>query len=167
MAKARRSRKNATGGATTAPTAPQTTSALRTDGILGYKIRVLMYDLLNITKDPSSARRLNATVNEHYLSTPYFTASEAETIKNATVDAEISSHLIPDESSATEAILGKSLYGALCALLQNFLDKRRASGDARPCGPHDLAPIFAALLGIELEELKDEKFLGRLRRNGV
>ncbi|EFY90127.1 hypothetical protein J3458_005580 [Metarhizium acridum] len=167
MTKAKRPRKLPAGAATISPTAPPTTSALQKDGILGYKIRVLIYDLLNVAKDPSSARRLNATVDEHYISTPYFTVPEAQTVKNATVDVEISSHLIPDQSSAKYTILGKSLDSALCALLQNFLDKRRASGDARPCGPHNLAPVFAALFGIDVEELKDEKFLGRLRRNRV
>lgn len=144
---------------------PQTTSGIKADPMLGYKIRVLIYDLRNIAKDTTSAGRLNATIDEHYISAPYFTTTEAEAIKQATVDVEISSHLVPDGESGT--IFRTSLHEAIRNLLGNFLDKRRASGDSRPCGPHDLAPVYAALFGIELEEVQDAKFLGRLRRNGV
>lgn len=56
---------------------------------------------------------------------------------------------------------------AIKSCLQNFFEKRRASGDARPCGPHDMGPIYAAVFGIAKEELKDEKFLSRLRRAGL
>lgn len=51
--------------------------------------------------------------------------------------------------------------------LHNFFDKRRANGDARPCGPHDLGPIYCAVFSIAKTELKDEKFLSRLRRSGL
>ena len=164
MGKTKRSRaKQAEAPASSTP--PQTTSTIKADPTLGYKIRVLIHDLRNIAKDPSSARRLNATIDEHYISVPYFTATEAETIKQATVDVEIGSHLVPGgENTPT---FGKSLDEAIRMLLGNFLEKRRASGDSRPCGPHDLAPVYAALFGIELDEMQDDKFLGRLRRNGV
>ncbi|KHN96951.1 uncharacterized protein MAM_05060 [Metarhizium album ARSEF 1941] len=129
MGKAEKRSKEPVGGASTAPpTVPQTTSALKADALLGHKIRVLIYNLLNITKDPSSAKRLNATIDEHYISTPYFTAPEAEALKSATVDVEINSHLMPDESSGAESIPGKSLHDALCALLQNFLERRTMPG---------------------------------------
>lgn len=53
---------------------------------------------------------------------------------------------------------------AIKSCLQNFFEKRRASGDARPCGPHDMGPIYQAVFGITKEDLKDEKFLSRMRR---
>lgn len=56
---------------------------------------------------------------------------------------------------------------ALYYKLANFLDKRKASGDARPCGPHDMVPIYSTIFGVTKEELRDERFLGRLRRSGV
>lgn len=56
---------------------------------------------------------------------------------------------------------------AITSCLQNFFAKRRASGDARPCGPHDMGPIYRAVFGITIEELRNEKFLGRLRRTGL
>ncbi|OAQ61982.1 C6 transcription factor [Pochonia chlamydosporia 170] len=145
-------------------TIPQTTSAIRTDSNLGYKVRVLIHDLRNVEKNPSSARRLNATICEQYISSPYFTAQEAEVVKSATVDVEVGPQIT---SVATEAIIGKSLDEAICNVLKDFLEKRRASGDARPCGPHHLAPLYAELFGIRMEEVEDEKFLGRLRRQGV
>jgi hypothetical protein len=56
---------------------------------------------------------------------------------------------------------------AIKGCLENFFEKRRASGDARPCGPHDMGPIYLAVFGISKAELKDEKFLSRLRRAGL
>jgi hypothetical protein len=60
-----------------------------------------------------------------------------------------------------------SIEAAIKYCLQNFFEKRRASGDARPCGPHDMGPIYQAVFGITKEDLKNEKFLSRLRRTGL
>lgn len=51
--------------------------------------------------------------------------------------------------------------------LVGFFDKRRASGDSRPCGPHDMAPIYEKVFNIEPSELRNEHFLSRLRRSGL
>ena len=51
--------------------------------------------------------------------------------------------------------------------LFDFFDKHKASGDARPCGPHDMVPIYGRVFGIQKEELKNERFLNRLRRSGI
>lgn len=56
---------------------------------------------------------------------------------------------------------------AITSCLKNFFAKRRASGDARPCGPHDMGPVYKTVFGITTAELKDEKFLSRLRRTGL
>lgn len=149
---------------------PKTTSQLSVDPILGFKLRVLIHDLLSVTKDPSAAVRLNTTTHEHYVSLPYFTTDEAAQVQNATLDSIPylqHVHGCEDGSFSPEGLVGKTVQDALAMLLSGFLDKRRASGDARPCGPHHLAPLYAALFGIELHEVRDDKFLGRLRRNGV
>jgi hypothetical protein len=56
---------------------------------------------------------------------------------------------------------------AITSCLRNFFAKRRASGDARPCGPHDMAPIYKAVFQITTKDLRNEKFLSRLRRTGL
>lgn len=60
-----------------------------------------------------------------------------------------------------------TLEQAIHNRLANFFDKRGASGDSRPCGPHDMVPIYMSVFGIGKEELRDERFLGRLRRSGL
>jgi hypothetical protein len=45
------------------------------------------------------------------------------------------------------------------------IDKRKARADARPCGPDDMGPVYRAVFGIAKKELKDEKFLRRLKRD--
>lgn len=68
------------------------------------------------------------------------------------------------EISAPETV---TIEHAIKSCLQSFFDKRRASGDVRPCGPHDMGPIYQAIFGITKEDLKNEKFLSRLRRTGL
>ena len=62
---------------------------------------------------------------------------------------------------------GPTVEEAIQANLEDFLEKRRASGDARPCGPHSLLPIYCGLFGIEKGELKEESFVSRVRRSGL
>ncbi|KAK7985367.1 hypothetical protein PG996_005391 [Apiospora saccharicola] len=104
----------------------KTTSELAADANLGYKIRVLIYDLRNISKDAGSQHR-----TKHPSKAP------------------------------------ESVETAIQKAMANFFEKRKASGDARPCGPHDLAPIYEAVFGIEKEEVQDERFLSRMRRQGL
>jgi hypothetical protein len=47
---------------------------------------------------------------------------------------------------------------AITSSLANFLEKRKASGDSCPCGPHDMAPIYQQEFGIEKADIEDEKF---------
>ncbi|EGX88648.1 hypothetical protein CCM_08693 [Cordyceps militaris CM01] len=147
---------------------PTTVSAIRNDPNLGYKLRALIYDLLNISRDPCSERRLNTTTDEHYLSLPYFSSEESQVIKNAVIDVEPALYNVPGDFGEDDArLISRSVADALELVLSGFFDKRRASGDSRPCGPHHLAPLYAALYGINLAELQDAKFLARLRRNGI
>lgn len=122
------------------------------------------------------------TTDELYISAPYVTPEEALLIKNTVVsrpiltdipefealefDEDINSGTNePPKEVAPEKTL--TIEQAITSCLQNFFAKRRASGDARPCGPHDMGPIYKAVFGIRTEELNDEKFLGRLRRTGL
>jgi hypothetical protein len=162
-----------------------TTSTIAADPILGYKIRVLLHDFLHVTKDPNSEKRINSTTEEHYISLPYLDENQATIIKRAIVGVDLGKHgsaaagvganLAEEEDTknrqGSELVLsshvGETFDTAIRAMMNNFIEKRRASGDARPCGPHYLAPMYASLFGIKQEELQDPKFLSRLRRNGV
>ncbi|EPE25418.1 hypothetical protein GLAREA_01330 [Glarea lozoyensis ATCC 20868] len=74
----------------------------------------------------------------------------------------------PNESSKEiDSSEMMTIETAIKSCLQNFFEKRRASGDERPCGPHDMGPIYRAVFGIAKEDLRDEKFLSRLRRTGL
>lgn len=125
-----------------------TVSDLRNDANLWYKILVLIYDLKNIAQDKSSQDRNSQTVHELYLSAPYFTSAEEVQVRGALVD-------------------GLSVEEAITRKLEDFFEKRRASGDARPCGPHDMVPVYVEVFGVEKEELGNENFLRRVRRNGL
>ncbi|KAL6863348.1 hypothetical protein ACO1O0_003597 [Amphichorda felina] len=78
------------------------TIAIAADPTRGYKIRVLLYDFLNVTKDPNSERRINSTTDEHYVSAPYFDHDQAMVVKAAIVDADLSKH-DPKISDYTDA----------------------------------------------------------------
>ena len=119
---------------------------------------------MNIAIDTSSENRLSATTNELYISEPYFTHSEAAAIRSATLDNLATLSNISDFSDRSG---NPTIEEAIHHRLSDFLDKRKASGDARPCGPHDMVPIYSEVLGISKEEIKDERFLSRLRRSGI
>ena len=144
--------------------ATATLSNLREDPDLWYRIRILLYDLNNV-KNPLSSNRLSSTTNELYISEPYFREHEASKIRTALISkADVPDLFSNDISPETQEI---TIEQALHHNLENFLEKRKASGDSRPCGPHDMVPIYGSVFGIRKEELGDERFLGRLRRSGV
>ena len=137
-----------------------TLSDLKQDINLWYKIQVLIYDLCNIKTDPSSESRTLLTTDELYISDPYFTASESALIK-ATIIQDIRNTGVTTETEETTeeiaAVQGtaasqklgsltvkrepKKIEEAIKERLAGFFDKRRASGDSRPYGPHNMAPI--------------------------
>lgn len=156
-----------------------TLSILKQDPNILYKILVLLYDLRNIKSDPTSQTRSLSTTDELYISGPYFTPSEAKLIKSAIVDPTPSPTPFPSpstinetdnpetpesETTTTGPQAPQTVEHAIQTRLSDFFEKRRASGDARPCGPHDMAPIYENVFGVERGELLDERFLGRLRR---
>lgn len=161
--------------------------ALQENHDLWYKIKVLLYDLCNIATDRASESRTLATTDELYISAPYFTADESTLIKSTQIIPPIPQEIPEfeqfdyersDEEQDTISkdlpVKGLTLPARLVTIedaikecLVKFFEKRRASGDARPCGPHDMGPIYLAIFGVSKEELKDEKFLSRLRRAGL
>ncbi|KAI2631570.1 putative C6 transcription factor [Hypomontagnella submonticulosa] len=176
---------------------PTTVDDLKADLLISYKLKVLLFDLRNI-RNPDSERRILSTLDELYISTPYFTAEEAARVKRATTnnleprvshheqsakdDAEASGgdgqttesavHIgevhvggCQDRESDTSTI--QTVEEAIHTRLENFFQKRKASGDMRPCGPHDMAPVYESVFGISPTELNDERFQSRLRRQGL
>lgn len=181
----------------TAPTPthePAAAAELKNDTAnLGYKLRVLLYDLRNVGKDHTSESRTLATTHPTYISGPYFAPDEADTVLNSWV-AVVVKETIEDMEGMNENgntptdLMGERLEQetegvanggkttkhtmtveqAIQDRLSRFFDKRRASGDARPCGPHDMAKIYEEIFNITRDEVEgDEKFLRRLRRCGV
>ncbi|KAF8854029.1 hypothetical protein BDZ45DRAFT_50885 [Acephala macrosclerotiorum] len=151
------------------------------DTYLWYKIKVMIYDARNVEKNPDSNARLNSTLDPLHISFPYFTEEEARRIKSTLVtvssaptngeedhgegDAKGDARNEQRENLAEDRTM--TIQQALETRNSGFLDKRKASGDFRQCGPHDLAPLFESVFGIDKRELEDEKFLGRLRRSGL
>ncbi|KAK3064488.1 hypothetical protein LTS18_006791 [Coniosporium uncinatum] len=137
-----------------------------------------------MSKDKASEARILSTTNELYISGPYFSDFEAERIRSAIVEGRkcsdgedtnmetampedqraIGLHLVTKPNEATTTL---TIEQAIQDRLSNFLEKRRASGDARPCGPHDLGPVYKEVFGIPQAELKDEQFLVRMRKSGL
>lgn len=167
MGKGRRSTaslppKTPTQVAITTPPLSITTATLRSDPNLGYKIKVLLYDLRNIEKDYAAVQRIQNTVDALYISTPYFTPEEAARVKSATVDSDGD-----QRQDSQQSIHHLTVEEAIHTRLEGFFGKRGASEDKRPCGPHDMGPVYEEVFGISKEELQDERFLSRLRRQGL
>ena len=149
-----------------------TLSCLREDSDLWHRIHVLLYDLSKVARDPQSEKRLSLTLHPLYISEPYFSDTDSTRILQAIIDKPTSYEATnpPNTSGDNDSMtLTKepTIEQAIYDRMTNFLDKRRASGDARPCGPHDLLPIYSAIFGIPKDELEDEGFLARLRRSGL
>ena len=162
-------------------------SVLRRDLDLWYRLHVLLYDLSNVASDTLSDQRICSTINELYLSEPYFNDDEAIRIRTAIVDSifegadkttdtnidlipefkveETASAPMPDGTSTANK--DTTVEEVIHSRLSGFFEKRKASGDARPCGPHDMLPVYLSTFDVDKEALKDERFLSRLRRSGL
>ena len=143
---------------------PRIVTQLRHEADLRYRVHVLLCDLSNVGSDPQSETRLSSTANELYISEPYFSESESLRIRASLIEDTNEAESDNGPGSRTQPV---SVEGAIQSGLAGFLDKRRASGDARPCGPHDMVPIYGEVFGIQEAELKDERFSSRLRRSGL
>lgn len=131
----------------------ETLEDLRNNPDLWYKSRVLVYDLHNMSKDKTCEKRTLQTTDSSYISEPYFTADEAAAVRAIRASHDDGAQMTLRESISTE--------------LKNFFEKRRASGDCRPCGPHDLGPVYLSCFGMEKADIQDEKFVSRVRRSGL
>ncbi|KAI4109167.1 MAG: hypothetical protein LQ339_001973 [Xanthoria mediterranea] len=140
-------------------------SDIRSNPDLWYRIQVLLHDLSTVGHDLSSEKRLSVTTNELYISAPYFSEAEATQILSTLIETST----LSDENSVAHSpkILIASIQDTIHQRLANFFDKRKASGDSRPCGPHDMLPIYLDVFKLQRQDLKDERFLGRLRRSGL
>jgi hypothetical protein len=167
-----------------ASTATITTVAdLRKDAALWYKILLLIYDLKNYgSKNPASKKRLDETTHVRHLSGPYFSEKEAELVQSAVCPSEGHSLMNEEndnddaEENSTEATAAGdgdatdetfTLDQAITHRLRNFLEKRRPSGDARPCGKHDMVPIYLECFGAKKEEIEGEGFVRRAVKYGL
>ncbi|KAL8950364.1 MAG: hypothetical protein Q9222_003598 [Ikaeria aurantiellina] len=139
-------------------------SQLRENPDIWYRVQVLLHDLKNVGNDILSEKRLLTTTNELYISTPYFTEAEAAQILSAVVEpGSLSEESIDFPSSPPKATIQDTIHEGLAS----FFEKRKASGDSRPCGPHDMLPIYLDVFNLQRKDLQDEKFLGRVRRSGL
>jgi len=59
-----------------------------------------------------------------------------------------------EQGEAKETTVEEAIKGDL----KGFLEKRRASGGSRPCGPHDLGPVYEVVFGIGREEMMGRGF---------
>lgn len=114
-----------------------TLSALRQDLDLWYRIQVLLYDLSKVARDPQPEKRISSTTHALYISEPYFSMSESTRILTAVIDdAEIVEAVTPPcpntDDDTPDLPKGSTIEEALYDRLVNFLDKHKASGDARP-----------------------------------
>lgn len=151
-AKNRTQNNESVAGAELISTKALTLASLRNNDKLWYKVRALIYDLQNMTKDKACEKRTLQTTDPLYISAPYFSAEEAVAVKNTVV-----------HTSAGTTTLEQAISGSL----ENFFEKRRASGDCRPCGPHDMVPVYLECFGLDKADIVDEKFVARLRRAGL
>ena len=156
-----------------------TLSTLKEDPVLLYKIRVLLYDLRNVASNRFSEARTLETTDELYISAPYFTPDQAALVKAALVKKAtfVPEYSTPEDSEGIEdsgtlrspTTIDKlvPIEEAIKSRLTTFFDKRRASGDSRPCGPHDMAPIYEGVFGIDRDELQEPNFVRRVTKFGL
>ena len=152
--------------------AQTTLSSLRQDTDLWYRVCVLLNDLSTYRVDPSAERRLLKTTHELFISAPYFSESDAVKVRTTPIQTTIKVATTEEQwaSGSQETPFSSSKMTTLEEAVHNRLAKvfeqHRASGDSRPCVPYDIVPVYMSFLGINKEELRDERFLRRLRRRG-
>ncbi|RAH84811.1 hypothetical protein BO86DRAFT_441819 [Aspergillus japonicus CBS 114.51] len=130
------------------PTLSDLKHGTTTSPTLWYRIHVLLHDLCNVNH-PASSKRLGKTADPHYIGKPYFTWDEAQRIKR-TVGGP--------GGRTVEQLIEERVREKLERLHRK---KRPVEGadELRVSAAHDLAPIIARLLQIDLKVLgKDEQF---------
>ena len=90
--------------------------------------------------------RLDTVIDPSYIGAPYFTDEEATKIKQMAVT----------EKTTFEQTISEKLDERLSRRMQ----KRASSGDYRVCAAHDLVPIIADTLGVDIKQMeRDKRFL--------
>lgn len=134
--------------------------ALKANTAIWYKLHVLLYDLRSFRTDSVSRERLEAVNDISYIGEPYFSSEEATTIKNTQTKTEG-----VDEKGRT---LSQAIEEEVQARLDRRMGKRVETGDFRVCAAHDLAPVLARLLGVDMKMIeKDKGFLDLVRTKGI
>ena len=139
-------------------------SDIQSNPDIWYRVQVLLYDLSNVGNDVLSEKRLSATTNEPYISAPYFTEAEATQILSTLVEP---GSLSKESIAPSPNVRTTTIQDTINQRLANFLAKRKASGDPRPCGPHDMLPIYLDVFKLRRGDLKKKKFIARLRKSGL
>lgn len=138
-----------------APTLTFSLSALteeKSDDLL-YRLHVLLFDLKHFNQREDSRGRLDTVADVSYIGPPYFTEKEAERIKKTTKGTKTLSEMVEEE---------------LRQRLERRNKKRVESEDSRVCAAHDLAPILARALDIDLKQLeRDKRFLHLVNTRGL
>ncbi|PYH33994.1 uncharacterized protein BO87DRAFT_386967 [Aspergillus neoniger CBS 115656] len=121
---------------------------------LWYRLHVLIFDLNNFS-NTSSRKRLESVIDPSFIGKPYFTDEEAEKIKSTVINS-------------TGGTFSQALEEGLNERLERRNKKRVESGDYRVCAAHDLAPLMARALGVDLKQMaKDKEFAGLIEKKGL
>ncbi|KAF7179288.1 hypothetical protein CNMCM7691_008221 [Aspergillus felis] len=120
---------------------------------LWYRLHVLLFDLQHFNQRPDSRGRLETVTDLSYIGSPYFTDDEATAIKNTVVHGKTLAQIIEQE---------------LQERLERRNKKRVDSGDFRVCAAHELAPILAGALCMNLKQLdRDKRFALLISSRGL
>lgn len=130
---------------------------LKSHSIIVFKLDLLLYDMYNVQKDPSSCRRILKAVDPLYICAPYFTDIEAERIKSTLVSSKTSITRLA-ENVVTEYIEQEmpelvTIREALQAQYNYFKSKQRLN----PQISSELAPIWQMVFEIDAADLRKER----------
>lgn len=119
---------------------------------LWYRINVLIHDLRRFKDNDEARNRLEQVTDPIYIGSPYFSASEANLIKETIVDTKSQ----------------KTLHALLVETLEAKLQKKQQTKDFQLCTGHDLAPIFEEALGVDHKKLtKSKAFIKLVTKSGL
>ncbi|KAL4894009.1 hypothetical protein BDV59DRAFT_192784 [Aspergillus ambiguus] len=121
-----------------------------------YRLHVLLFDLRHFNRE-DSRKRLDAIADISYIGLPYFSEAEAEDLKNTMSGGKTLSSIVEQE-----------LAQELAQRFERRARKRIKNDDFRTCTAHDIAPILARTLDIDLNRLeKDQRFLHLVNTKGL
>ena len=119
-----------------------------------YRLHVLLFDLQNFNHRQDSRERLDAIIDPSYIGAPYFTIEEADQIKQMTV--------------TEKATFEQNISEKLDERLSRRMQKRVSSGDYRVCAAHDLVPIIADMLRVDIKQMeRDKQFMHLVETKGL